>query len=83
MATRADLPKNREADEMRKVAREVAIEYLRKLATPDEREKIIKAATKEWLDTRFGGIYFSLQAVVATIFAYLVYLWITSVPPAK
>ena len=80
MATRADLPKNAAADEMRKVAREVAIEYLRKLATPDEREKIIKAATKEWLDARFGGVYLSLQAVVAFIFAYLVYLWISTSP---
>ena len=40
MSSRADLPKNKEADEMRRVAREVAIEYLRKLATPDEREAI-------------------------------------------
>ena len=82
MASRLDLPKNREADEMRKVAREVAIEYLRKLATPDEREAIIKAATKEWLDARFGLVYLSLQAVVAVIFCTLVYLWITS-PPSK
>ncbi len=80
MSTRADLPKNPAADEMRKVAREVAIEYLRKLATPDEREKIIRAATKEWLDARFGGVYFSLQAIVAFVFCYLVYLWISSSP---
>ena len=83
MSSRADLPKNKEADEMRNVAREVAIEYLRKLATPDEREAIIKAATKEWLDARFGGVYLSLQAVVAFIFCYLVYLWVTTAPPAK
>ena len=83
MSSRADLPKNKEADEMRKVAREVAIEYLRKLATTAEREAIIKAATKEWLDARFSGVYLSLQAAVAFIFAYLVYLWITSAPPAK
>ena len=83
MSSRADLPKNKEADEMRRVAREVAIEYLRKLATPDEREAIIKAATKEWLDARFGGVYLSLQAVVAFIFCYLVYLWVTSPTPNK
>ena len=83
MSSRADLPKNKDADEMRKVAREVAIEYLRKLATPDEREAIIKAATKEWLDARFGGVYLSLQAVVAFIFCSLIYLWITSGPTSK
>lgn len=83
MATRADLPKNKEADEMRKILRETAIEYLRKYTEEAERERIMKAATKEWLDARFGGVYLSLQAVVAFIFAYLVYLWVTSAPPAK
>ena len=83
MATRADMPRNKEADEMRKVLREVAIEYLRKYTIPDEREKILKAVFKEWLDARFGGVYLSLQAVVAFIFCYLVYLYISSPPPTK
>mgnify|MGYP001617385918 CR=1 FL=1 len=80
MATRSDLPKNKEADEMRNVAREAAIEYLRKMATSGEREAILKAAFKEWMDARFGLVYLSLQAVVAVIFCYLVYLYISTTP---
>jgi hypothetical protein len=81
MSDRADLPKNKEADEIRKAAREVMIEYLRKMTSEDERKAILKAAFNEWFDTKFGGVFFSLQAIIATVFFYLVYLWFTG--PSK
>ena len=83
MATRKDLPDNPEMDKHREMMREVVIEYLRKYTAAAERDAIIKAATKEWLDDRFRGIWFSFQAVFALIFVYLVYLYLTSASPNK
>ena len=83
MATRKDLPDNPEMDKHREMMREVVIEYLRKYTAAAERDAIIKAATKEWLDAKFSGVWFSFQAIFATIFAWLVYLYLTSPSASK
>lgn len=77
MATRKELPDNPEMDKHRQLMREIVIDYLRKYTAPDEREKIIRAATREWLDEKFGLVWLSVRGIVAVIFGYLVYLWIT------
>lgn len=82
MATRKELPHNPEMDKHRDMVRETVIEYLRKYTAPDERKEIIVAATREWLDDKFGLVWASVKGLVAVIFGYLVYLWITY-PSAK
>ncbi len=63
--------------------RAAMLEYLRDKASQDERKAVLKAALNEWFDARFGVVWFSFQMVVAIIFCYLVYLYLTGPSSAK
>ncbi len=77
-ATRAELPDNPEMDKHRQAMRDTLMEYLRDKTTREERKEILKAALTEWFDAKFGAVWFSFQMIVAGIFCYLIYLYLTS-----
>lgn len=79
MASRQDLPRNREADEMAEVRRQVIFEYLRDKATREERKEILKEAWTEWLDKKATELgWLSFRMIFYAVVGYLLYGYLTA-----
>jgi len=66
------------AEEYHKISRDAVLAYLRDHTTVEERKAVFKAALSEWLSERFSEFgWFSTKALGLSLFAVLIWLWLS------